>query len=615
MKTQIRLMASLYLAGLLGCATPQGARYFDSAMNDHNRAPTSFQVPNNFDASTPVIDTAHTQAEADFLFIKADLDSLQGHSVESIEQLKSALVYDPQSPTLMQRLSVEYYRKGQVRDSLYWAEKANMLVNRRDLSLLLAGLYSSSKFYDKAVTIYESLLKKDSGDHEVRLYLGAVYSEQKNYKKAVEQFNLVAKQKGSSTYLAHYYLARIYFEQNEKLNSKKIQDELRKSMAAKPEFFDAVAMLGQIIQKTQGQEKAIQFYADFQKQKGPFAKLAELLSQHYIEKGEYDKAYEQLEVLDASADDQIQVKLKMALILIDKKVFDLAVEKLQEILVLAPESDKVRFYLSAVYEEKRQFQMAFDQYMLIGKDSTYFEESRTHAAYLSKLLGNSEQGLKVLSAVADNKVTNIQTYLLKAQLFEETKQLDKSIDIIHVAQKTFPKNAQAYFYEGTLYDKMNKKSNMLQSMEKVLEIDPDHVQAMNYIAFSLAEMNEQLDRAETLARSAVQREKNDGFILDTLGWILFKKGNYKEALTNLEKAYELQPSVGVIAEHLGDAYAKVQKLDKAKALFKKADELEVDKDRKRDIQTKLTSLELNLKDQSIRSPASAGSEIQKVGSP
>src|SRR5207244_2381360 len=108
------------------------------------------------------------------------------------------------------------------------------------------------------------------------------------------------------------------------------------------------------------------------------------LSQHYIEKGEYDKAYEQLEVLDASADDQIQVKLKMALILIDKKVFDLAVEKLQEILTLAPESDKVRFYLSAVYEEKRQFQMAFDQYMLIGKDSTYFEESRTHAAYLSK---------------------------------------------------------------------------------------------------------------------------------------------------------------------------------------------------------------------------------------
>jgi tetratricopeptide (TPR) repeat protein len=598
---------------LVGCAT-QGPRYFDSAMNDRNRAPASMQLPKTFDGETPVIDTAHNQAEADFLFIKADLDSLAGRTAESIENLKSALVYDPQSSVLMQKLSIEYYRKGQARDSLYWAEKANAISSRRDLLLLLAGLHSSTKGYDKAVSIYEGLLKKDSTDHEVRLYLGAVYSEQKNYKKALEQFNFVATNKNPSTYLAHYYLARVYLEQSEKLNTTKVEAELRKSIAAKPEFFDAVSMLGQIIQKDKGQEKAIQFYADVQKQRGPFAKLAEVLSQYYIEKGDYDKAYEQLEVLDASADDQIQVKLKMALILIDKKAFDVAIEKLNEILLLAPESDKVRFYLSAVYEEKRMFQKAFDQYMLIGKESTYFEESRTHAAYLSKILGNSDRGLKIISEIAENKVTNIQTYLLKAQLFEEAKQFDKSIEVIQLAQKTFPKNAQAHFYEGTVYDKMNKKAHMIKSMEKALQIDPDHVQAMNYIAFSLAEMNEQLDRAEKLARLAVSKEKNDGFILDTLGWILFKRGNFKEALAYLEKAYELQPTVGIIAEHLGDTYEKVQKFEQAKVLFKKANELEVDQDRKRDIQIKISRLESNSKDQN-RKPASADLDVKKAESP
>jgi tetratricopeptide (TPR) repeat protein len=613
MKHKIRLMASLYFLGLLGCAS-QGSRFFDSAMNDHNRAPSSFQMPRTFDGETPVIDNMHNQSEADFLFLKADMDSLQGRPVESIENLKSALVYDPQSSTLMQRLSIEYYRKGQMHDSLYWAEKANVLASRRDLSLLLAGLYSTTKSYDKSLDIYQALLKKDKTDFEVRLYLGAVYSEQKNYKKAIEEFSVVAKQKNASTHLAHYYLARTYLEQNEKLNTTKAQLELKKSIDAKPDFYEAVAMLGQIIRKKDGADKAIQFYAEIQKRKGPYAKLAEVLSQHYIEKGEYDKAYEQLEVLDASAEDQIQVKLKMALILIDKKVFDLAIDKLQEILVLAPESDKVRFYLSAVYEEKRQFQMAYDQYLMIGKDSTYFEESRTHAAYLSKLLGNTDQGLKIINQVANNKVTNIQTYLLKAQLLEDSKQIDKAIEVIQIAQKTFPKNAQAYFYEGTLYDKLNKKTAMLESMEKALQIEPDHVQAMNYIAFSLAEMNEQLDRAEKLARLASQKEKNDGFILDTLGWILYKKGSYKEALTHLEKAHELQPTVSVIAEHLGDAYSKMQKLDKAKALFKKANELELDQDRKRELDAKLAGLSSGVKAQ-LRQPASIDADVNKAASP
>jgi len=613
MNKKISVIASLYFFGIVGCAT-QGSQYFDSAMNDRNRAPASMQLPKNFDGDVPVIDPTHNQAEADFLFLKADLDSQQGHSAESIESLKSALVYDPQSSALMQKLSIEYYRKGQMQDALYWAEKASTLGSRRDLSLLLAGLYSSTKGYDKAVAIYDTILKKDPKDFEVRLYLGAVHSEQKNYKKAVQEFTAVVNQKTASTYLAHYYLARIYAEQNEKTNALKIQDELKKCIAIKPDFFDAVSMLGQRIQKHQGQEKAVQFYANLQKTKGPFPKLAEVLSQYYIEKGEYDKAYDQLEILDASADDQIQVKLKMALILIDKKVYDQAVGKLEEILLLAPDSDKVRFYLSAVYEEKKQFNDALTQYLKISKDSTYFEESRTHAAYLSKLLGDANRGMKIIAEIPNNKVTNIQTYLLKAQLFEESKQYDKAVEVIQMAQKTFPKNAQAYFYEGTLFDKMNNKDAMLKSMEKTLEIDPDHVQAMNYIAFSLAEMNVELDRAEKLARLAVQKEKNDGFILDTLGWILYKRGNYKEALANLEKAYELQPTVGVIAEHLGDAYVKVQKLDKAKALFKKANELEVDQDRKRDIQTKLTRLESNVKDQN-RKPASTDDDAKKVVTP
>lgn len=613
MTTQSKLVLTVLLLALFGCASTE-SRFFDSAMNDRNRAPASLQLPTSYDQAIPVIDSLNNQAEADFLFLRADIESLQGNSVESIENLKSALVYDPQSSTLMQRLSIEYFRKSQVRDSLYWAERAKAIsADKRDLNMLLGGLYSSTKNYDKAVLVYEGILKQDHEDYEVMLYLGAIYSEQKNYKKAASQFLKVAGEKEStSRHLAHYYLARIYIEKNEKLNAKKAQLELRKSIQLRPEFFEAISLLAQLIQKESGSAASYNFYISHQSNHGPQAKLAEILSQHYIEKSQYDKAYEQLEILDSQSEDQVQIKLKMALILIDKKMYDLAIEKLDDILKIAPESDKVRFYLSAVFEEKKQFQQAFDQYMLISKGSTYFEESRVHAAYLSKILGDADRGQKILAEV--EKITNVQTYFLMAQFHEDKSEIEKAIQIAKKAQKAFPKNAQAHFYEGTLLDKLNKKREMLSSMELALAMDPNNTQTMNYIAFSLAEMNEDLDKAEKLARSAVQNDKDDGFVLDTLGWILFKRGEYKEAIRILEKAHEIQPGVGIIAEHLGDAYIKLKKLDKARVLLLKANELESDQSRKRDIQTKLTVLEDDLKIRT-RKPASTDDDLKTNASP
>lgn len=613
MMIQNLLIIALTLIYFSGCAT-DGDRFFDSAMNDRNRAPASLQLPAQYDESVPVVDAVNNQAEADYLFIKADMESLQGHSADAIENLKSSLVYDPSAATLMQRLSIEYFRRGQIRDSLYWAERAKAVAGeRRDLNMLLGGLYSSTKSYEKAIASYESILKKDAEDTEVMLYLGAVYSEQKNYKKAIEQFGKVANEKQSSSrHLARYYMARIYLEQDEKKNAKLAQIELRKSIDNRPDFFEAITLLGQLIQKEKGEEAEYNFYAAQQTKKGPQPKLAEILSQYYIEKGQYDMAYEQLEILDSQSEDQVQIKLKMALILIDKKMYDIAIDKLDEILKIAPESDKVRFYLSAVFEEKKQYQQAYDQYMLISKGSSYFEESRVHAAYLSKILGDADKGQKVLAEV--EKITNVQTYFLMAQFHEDRKEIDKAISVAKKAQAAFPKNAQAHFYEGTLLDKLSKKREMLVSMERALVLDPDNAQTMNYIAFSLAELNEDLEKAEKLARVAVQKEKNDGFVLDTLGWILFKRGDYKEAIFVLEKAHELQPSVGIIAEHLGDAYIKLKKLDKARVLLLKANELESDQSRKRDILIKITSIEGDLKNRT-RKPAVSEIDLSTNGSP
>jgi Tfp pilus assembly protein PilF len=150
---------------------------------------------------------------------------------------------------------------------------------------------------------------------------------------------------------------------------------------------------------------------------------------------------------------------------------------------------------------------------------------------------------------------------------------------------------------------------MLQSMKKAIELDPKNTQAINYLAYTYAEDASNLSEAEVLARKAHQLSPEDPFIMDTLGWVLYKQGRVKEAIPWLESAQTQQPTESVIADHLGDAYIQHRLPEKAKVMYQKAIELEQDKDKQKRIESKITSIDAVNTDS--RLPASIVSPIGK----
>jgi Tfp pilus assembly protein PilF len=77
---------------------------------------------------------------------------------------------------------------------------------------------------------------------------------------------------------------------------------------------------------------------------------------------------------------------------------------------------------------------------------------------------------------------------------------------------------------------------------------------MSYLAFTMAEMNQNLGEAEGLARRAFELAPKDGYVLDTLGWVLYKQKKFTESIKVLEKAYEYLPTASIIAQHLAEAH-------------------------------------------------------------
>ncbi len=225
-----------------------------------------------------------------------------------------------------------------------------------------------------------------------------------------------------------------------------------------------------------------------------------------------------------------------------------------------------------------------------------------NAAALNKEMGREAKAIEIMNQLVKNKSDNVMNFEACAQFLEDAKQYDQALAVLSEAQIKFPKEAQIEYLMGTLFDKKSNKSAMLTHMSKAVDLDPNFALALNYIAYSMMEMNQDMNKAEEFALKAYSIDQNDPYIVDTVGWIYYQKKNYSKAVEYLEKAYQAMPRAAVIADHLGDTYVKLNQFDKAYDVYKKAMSNETDPDRLKQITSKLSMSKVN--QDKLRLPAS-----------
>lgn len=585
-RSRFAALSTALALGLTACATtPKDAAtgfYRESSADVQNRAPSSMSLPT--DGKTGgVIDEVSLRTKADYHFTIAESLSLEGESARAIEEYKLTLVYDPNSAQVRLRLAAEFVKAGLVSEAVEQCKAAlETDPKHEDARLLLGGLYSAMRMYDEAIVQYREVAKRNPENYEAPLFVGAILAEQKKYAEANVIFESLAKDlENPGRHTAWYYLGRVKLEESEGHKGTELakftsfaENAFKQSMAAKPSYAEAALALGNLYETLGRKPKAMELYRAFQEKSGPNANIAEELSRLYVEQKDYAKAYEQFAIMEANDKSDVNVKAKMAFILIEQQRYPEAILRLEGVLALEPSSDKIRFYLGAVFEETRDFASAIESFSKIPLGSSYFKESVIHTAYLYKL---QKDYTKAVSTVEDGIAkddSQPQFYALLASLLDDTKQYDKAVGMLKDATKRFPDHAQLHFFYGTLQDRVGEKASSVETMKKVVTLDKDHVQALNFLAYAYADSGKNLDEAESLVRRAASLQPNDAYIMDTLGWVLYKKGQFSDAIRTLETAYRLQPDESVIAEHLGDAYYRQAMPEKAKKLYTRAAELD-----------------------------------------
>ena len=135
-----------------------------------------------------------------------------------------------------------------------------------------------------------------------------------------------------------------------------------------------------------------------------------------------------------------------------------------------------------------------------------------------------------------------------------------------------------FYVRGICYERTDQWDAAEADFRQALELQPDQPLVLNYLGYSLVEMNLKIDEARDMIERAVSGDPDNGYITDSLGWVLYRIGQYEDAVPHMERAVELLPSDPVINDHLGDVLWKVGRKTEAVFQWKRALSFEPDEE-------------------------------------
>lgn len=236
---------------------------------------------------------------------------------------------------------------------------------------------------------------------------------------------------------------------------------------------------------------------------------------------------------------------------------------------------EARYYLGAALEESGDTEEAYKSFELINQESNYFVNARVHMAFILEKQERRDEAIDLLKkAIMQTNDHPPQLYLVLSSLYEIKGGFDDAIDVLKEGIQYHERNVDLRYRLGVVLGKLKRTNESLEQMEMVIQIDPEHADALNYIGYTYADEGMDLERALQLIEKAIKYKPNSGYIIDSLGWVYFRKGHYARALIELKKAVELSPKDPAINEHLGDVYFQKKEYDKALEAYRRALSLE-----------------------------------------
>lgn len=504
-----------------------------------------------------------------------------GNILESVDHLEYAWRLSGHQPQVGMELAESYYMlKNFTRCEMVLDDVLDKEEYHRDALVLKAKVRYIKRDRRSAVICLERVRDHHPASFEVERLLGNIYFEMGDTDKALAAYERCLNIDSSYPYIQFRYARLLQ-------GAGRMEDAeaaYRSAMALDPEFDEpavelaqllvdegrapeAIPVLERVALREGASEEAMVTLARLYVEAGRASEGAELLEERqrlgllgregrillgrlYFESGQLEAAQQVFDRLLEDEPDSPELVRVLAEIRLKSNDPADAKQYYQRAIALAPKD--YRGYLGLFFASSSQFTTGVTPIALETEEQmTLLEEaSRLVAGY--DFDGNYMLGLAFLSV---ESLEAAERHLLRAR---ESNGNDRST-LLNLAN---------------VYEKQRRLDESVRYLDQLYRLEPGDPTVLNFYGYVLAELGRDLERAEEMIRRALESDPDNGYYLDSLGWVYYQMGEYTRAVTELEKAAERVRDDPVILEHLGDAYAAQRNFDKAITAYEQSNRLQ-----------------------------------------
>jgi tetratricopeptide (TPR) repeat protein len=427
---------------------------------------------------------------------------------------------------------------------------------------------SALKAGDKkaAVEHLNVLLKDDTAGFESAvLELAGVLQKEGNINDLYDALEALSKQ--------HPDQASIYFMQSllalQKKDKNLAETKIQQALKLQPDWDKALIFQAQIAVFSGDLNKAKAILKVASMKYPDNSKINKLYAQVLLKAEDYEDAGEVYQHMISSDPKDIESQFALGLVYLQLDKDDQAEDIFKKLLEQPDWKYQASFYLGKIEEKRDHTKRALAWFDKVTDGPFVFDASISAISLLAKDKQFADAGSRLNLLQTKFPQQKLRLLLVEAELYSQQKRYDKAFNILTEALADSPDQKEVLYTRALIAERVNKPDIVEADLKKILAMDPDNVEALNALGYTLLNKPGRYSEAEKYLQHALRLEPDEAVIIDSYGWLQFKLGNTEKALDYLQRAYEKQQE-NEIAAHLIEVLWALGRKDEAKKLFNKA---------------------------------------------
>jgi len=501
-------------------------------------------------------------------FVDGSVFEMKGEYAQAVLEYQDALRYEKDDAVYF-ALAKCYSQLGKHTLAIENGREAVKLAPEKlDYRKNLANAYIAAYELDAAAQEYEEIVKRDSNTIENWYSLARLY-QVRNPQKALGVFEVMTQRFGADWDVL-MQIAELYSQMGQ---FEKAAAAMKQMLSLDPSNHELKRSLAQAYVRAQKLDEARTLYGELT---ATYPNNLDFVGEYGIVlllQKNYDKADSLFDLLLSADSVNIEAKLRIGEVYFgqvekDSTLIPAVRNVFERVRSKHPGDWRAYWFLGALGALGHDDSIAVENFRKVTELSSGNADAWVYLSSVFLEKNNFQEVVTILEKAIKIVPDDFRVNFFLGVAFNRVGRNDDAVRVLERARQLNPKDINAISQLALVYDGMKKYDECDRLYEEGLKLDPNNALILNNYGYSLADRNIQIDRALEMATKAVAAQPDNTSYLDTIGWVYFRLGDYKQAEMYIKKAIDKGEASPVVHEHLGDIYYEMRDVERAMEQWK-----------------------------------------------